>query len=175
MAPAAVNLRGPSGWSMCQRRLHRSQFVWPAPDQVIVAFDYQTSGAGAPARAFLQGWRGHLMVDDYAGYQALFTDGVTELACLAHVRRYADAGDLPIDNNPVENAIRPIAIGKKNWLFAGSERAGRRAAAIQTLIVTAKLNGFDPAAWLARTLDRLPTCLNSDIDLLLPFPESMQF
>ena len=46
--------------------------------------------------------------------------------------RYADTGHLPIDNNPVENAIRPIALGKKNWLFAGSERAGKRAAAIQS-------------------------------------------
>lgn len=53
--------------------------------------------------------------------------------------RYAETGDLPIDNNPVENAIRPIAIGKKNWLFAGSERAGHRAAAIQSLLATAKL------------------------------------
>jgi hypothetical protein len=64
--------------------------------------------------------------------------------------RYADSGDLPIDNNPVENTIRPIAIGKKNWLFAGSERAGKRAAAIQSLIGTARLNGLDPAAWLRR-------------------------
>lgn len=60
--------------------------------------------------------------------------------------RYADSGHLPIDNNPVENAIRPIAIGKKNWLFAGSERAGKRAAVIQSLLGTAKLNGLDPAA-----------------------------
>ena len=74
----------------------------------------------------------------------------------------------------MENAIRPIAIGKKNWLFAGSERAGRRAASIQTLIATAKLNGLDPAAWLADTLDRLPTCLQSDIDSLLPIPDSIQ-
>lgn len=51
--------------------------------------------------------------------------------------RYADSGVLPIDNNPVENAIRPIAIGKKNWL-AGSERAGKRAAAIQSLLGTAR-------------------------------------
>lgn len=57
--------------------------------------------------------------------------------------RYAETGHLPIDNNPVENAIRPIAIGKKNGLFAGSERAGRRAAAIQTLLGTAKLNSTD--------------------------------
>jgi transposase len=68
------------------------------------------------------------------------------------LRRCASSGSLPIDNNPVENAIRPIAIGKKNWLFAGSERAGRRSAAIQTLFATAKLNGLDPARWLADTL-----------------------
>ena len=78
--------------------------------------------------------------------------------------RYATAGRLPIDNNPVENIIQPIAIGKKNWLFTGSERAGKRAAAIQTLLGTAKLNGLDPAAWLRDTLEKLPTCLNSEID-----------
>ena len=68
----------------------------------------------------------------------------------------------------MENTIRPIAIGKKNWLFVGSERAGKRAAAIQSLLGTAKLNGLDPAAWLRDTLDKLPTCLNSQIDSLLP-------
>ena len=199
------------------------------------------------------------MVDDYVGYKALFDSGITELACLAHVRRkffelhaangspiaaealrriallyaveqqaragdplerlqlrqaqtkpilaelhiwlihtrkavadgsgtakaldhmlkrwpalirYADSGSFPIDNNPVENAIRPIAIGKKNWLFAGSERAGRRAAAIQSLFATAKLNGLDPMRWLTDTLEKLPTCRNSEIDSLLPFAKS---
>ena len=90
------------------------------------------------------------------------------------LQRYASSGSLPIDNNPVENAIRPIAIGKKNWLFTGSERAGRRAAAIQSLFATAKLNGLDPARWLAHTLDKLPTCPNSKIDSLLPFASSTQ-
>ena len=199
------------------------------------------------------------MVDDYAGYKALFAQGPTERACLAHIRRkffdlhvasgsplaeealrriaqlyvieqdaaslspaerlalraaravptldelhtwllttqrtvavgsgtgkaiehalkrwpalvrYASSGILSIDNNSVENAIRPIAIGKKNWLFAGSERACHRAAAIQCLFATAKLNGLDPARWLADTLDRLPTCPNSKIDSLLPFADS---
>jgi hypothetical protein len=84
--------------------------------------------------------------------------------------RYADNGALPIDNNPVENAIRPICLGKKNWLFTGSERAGKRAAAIQSLLATAALNGLDPAAWLRTTLEKLPTCLNSQIDELLPLP-----
>ncbi|SFD76505.1 IS66 family transposase [Massilia yuzhufengensis] len=82
--------------------------------------------------------------------------------------RYASSGILPIDNNSVENAIRPIAIGKKNWLFAGSEQAGRRSAAIQSLFATAKLNGLDSARWLADTHDGLPTCPNSKIDSLLP-------
>ncbi|MCX7112804.1 MAG: transposase, partial [Proteobacteria bacterium] len=82
--------------------------------------------------------------------------------------RYAETGHLPIDNNPVENAIRPIAIGKKNWLFAGSERAGKRAAVIQSLLGTAKLNGLDPAAWLKDTQELLPTWPNSRIDELLP-------
>ena len=52
--------------------------------------------------------------------------------------RFAVSGDLPIDNNPIENAIRPIVVGKKNWPFTGSERAGKRAAAIQSLFATAK-------------------------------------
>ena len=84
------------------------------------------------------------------------------------ILRYADSGHLPIDNNPIENAIRPIAIGKKNWLFAGSERAGKRAAAIQTLLATAKANGIEPFAWLKDTLEKLPTCPNSRLDELLP-------
>ena len=86
----------------------------------------------------------------------------------AALSRYAADGRLPIDNNAVENTIRPIALGKKNWLFTGSERAGQRAAAIQTLLGTAKLNGLDPAAWLRETLERLPTCPNSQLDSLLP-------
>lgn len=90
------------------------------------------------------------------------------------VLRYADSGTLPIDNNPVENAIRPIALGKKNWLFAGSERAGRRAAAIQTLLATAKLNGLDPLRWLTETLEKLPTCPYNQLDSLLPFQNSTE-
>ncbi|MBV5276320.1 transposase, partial [bacterium] len=59
----------------------------------------------------------------------------------------------PIDNNMVENAIRPITLGRRNWLFTGSERAGCRAAAIQSLLATAKLNGLEPYAWLKDTLE----------------------
>jgi transposase len=85
------------------------------------------------------------------------------------VLRYADTGYLPIDNNPCEQVIRPIALARKNYLFVGTERAGKRAAAIQSLWVTAKLNGLDLAAWLKDTLEKLPTWPNSRIDELLPF------
>lgn len=221
----------------------------------MVMFDYAEGRSGKYAQAFLGSWRGALMVDDYAGYKALFAQGVTELACWVHVRRkfvevaqhsdsplaheavrriaelyrieaeaadlapaartlwrqthagpvlaslhawltevshkhlggstlakavnhalgrwpallrYLDDGAYPIDNNPIENAIRPIALGRKNWLFVGSTRAGPRAAAIMSLIATAKANGLCPHAWLTDVLTRLPSTKQRDIDTLLP-------
>ena len=82
--------------------------------------------------------------------------------------RFLDDGQLPIDNNWAENQIRPIAIGRKNWLFAGSLRAGQRAAAVMSLIQSARLNGHDPYAYLKDVLTRLPTHKNSQIADLLP-------
>lgn len=223
--------------------------------QPIVAFDFCNSRSGEHARRFLGAWRGALMVDDYGGYKALFTQGITELACWAHARRKfyelheagksvhaeqalhfigqlyhsnaqakgldpparhawrqqhsvpilhafkawldttrlkvadgtglaratdytlkrwpalarcLDHGAYPIDNNAIENAIRPIALGRKNWLFAGSLTAGERAANIMSLIATAKANGHDPYAYLKDVLTRLPTTCDNDIASLLP-------
>lgn len=82
--------------------------------------------------------------------------------------RFLDDGDLPIDNNWVENRIRPIALGRQNWLFAGSLRAGKRAAAVMSLIHSAKLNGHDPYAYMCDVLERLPTQPDSRIAELLP-------
>ena len=82
--------------------------------------------------------------------------------------RYLEDGAVPIDNNHIEQQIRPIAVGRKNWLFAGSERAGRRAAAVMSLIQSAKLNDIDPHAYLKDVLTRLPTHPNSRIEELLP-------
>jgi transposase len=75
---------------------------------------------------------------------------------------------LPIDNNHDERQIRPWAVGKKNWLFTGTQLAGERAAAIMSLIQTAKLNGHDPHAFLKDVLARLPTQPASKLDELLP-------
>ena len=82
--------------------------------------------------------------------------------------RFIDDGQLPVDNNWIENQIRPIAIGRGNWLFAGSLRAGQRAAAVMSLIQSARLNGHDPYAYLKDVLTRLPTHRASRIDELLP-------
>lgn len=82
--------------------------------------------------------------------------------------RYLDDGAVPIDNNWCENQIRPWALGRKNWLFAGSLRSGKRAAAIMSLIQSARLNGHDPYAYLKDVLTRLPTHRASDIAELLP-------
>jgi transposase len=86
----------------------------------------------------------------------------------AALTRYLDDGELPIDNNWVENQIRPIAIGRSNWLFAGSLRAGQRAAAVMSLLHSARLNGHDPYAYLKDVLDRLPTHPASRVAELLP-------
>jgi transposase len=224
----------------------------PATD--ITIFDYCANRSGAHARKFLGAYRGALMVDDFGGYKALFSQ-VTELGCWAHARRkffdlvesqastrahealepiaelyrieaeakgfdppqrhayrlqhavpiierirawmsdlrprvaegtglaraidymlkrwsalvrYLEDGRYPIDNNRCENAIRPIALGRKNFLFVGSERAGQRAAVIMSLIATAKQCGHDPHAYLKDVLTRLPTHPNLRITELLP-------
>ena len=220
-----------------------------------VVYDFCESRAGEHARAFLGGWRGGLVCDDFSGYKASFGAAITEVGCMAHARRkffdlhvsnkseiaqqaltiigqlyeverevkhlsaderwrirqakskplldtmhqwlllqrqritdgtatakaldyslkrwpalarFADDASLPIDNNWIENQIRPIAIGRGNWLFAGSLRAGQRAAAVMSLIQSAKLNGHDPYEYLKDVLARLPTHKNSRIEELLP-------
>jgi hypothetical protein len=161
--------------------LHRGGFVWPKVGDAVL---YTNAAEG---RELTADERGRLRAEkslpllsalhDWLQQTRLSTAPNTATAKAvdyslkrwAALTRYAESGDLPIDNNPVENSIRPIALGKKNWLFAGSERAGQRAAVIQTLLGTAKLNDLDPAAWLKDTLEKLPTWPNSRIDELLPF------
>jgi hypothetical protein len=81
---------------------------------------------------------------------------------------HLDDASIPIDNNAVENAIRPIALGRKNWLFVGSQQAGERAANLMSLIESAKLNGHDAWVYLRDILSKLPTWPNSRLHELLP-------
>ena len=77
-------------------------------------------------------------------------------------------GNVPLDNNHLENLMRPWAMGRKAWLFCGSELAGQRAAVVMSLVQSAKFNGHDPWAYLKDVLTRLPSHPNSRIDELLP-------
>ena len=68
---------------------------------------------------------------------------------------FLDDGRVCLSNNAAERALRGIALGRKSWMFCGSDRGGQRAAAMYSLIVTAKMNGVDPQAWLADVLARI--------------------
>jgi len=81
---------------------------------------------------------------------------------------FLEHGEVEIDNNLVENAIRPTAVGKKNWLFFGSEEAGRRNAVIYTLIQNCRMHGIDPYAYLKDVLERLPRTTNRHVAELTP-------
>jgi len=81
---------------------------------------------------------------------------------------YLDDGRVEIDNNLVENAIRPTAIGKKNWLFIGDAGAGQRSAIIYTVIESCRRRGLDPYAYLREVLTRLPNMTNREIPEVVP-------
>ena len=83
--------------------------------------------------------------------------------------RFLDDGRICLTNNAAERGLRGIALGRKAWLFAGSDRGGERAAAMYSLIVTAKLNDIDPRAWLADVLARIADHPVRRLDDLLPW------
>jgi hypothetical protein len=83
--------------------------------------------------------------------------------------RCFDDGRLALDNNPAERALRGVAIGRKNYLFAGSDRGGERAAAMCSMIETAKLNGIDPETYLRDVLTRIADHPINRIADLLPW------
>ena len=83
--------------------------------------------------------------------------------------RFLTDGRVCLTNNAAERSLRGVALGRKAWLFAGSERGGDRAAFFYTLIVTARLNDVDPQAWLADVLARIADTPMSKLDELLPW------
>ena len=83
--------------------------------------------------------------------------------------RFLDDGRICLSNNAAERALRGLALGRKSWLFAGSERGAERAALMYTLIQTAKLNGVDPQSWLADVLARIAEIPQTSLPDLLPW------
>ena len=82
---------------------------------------------------------------------------------------FLEDGRVCLSNNAAERALRGVALGRKAWLFCGSDRGGQRAAMMYSLIVTAKMNGVDPQAWLADVLARINDLPASRLDELLPW------
>ncbi|WP_435867836.1 IS66 family transposase [Alcaligenes faecalis] len=89
--------------------------------------------------------------------------------------RYTERGDLPVDNNPVENVIRPFVIGRNGWMFADTPGGAHASAVIYSLVQTAQANGHEPYAWLKHVLERLPAAKTVDeIEALLPWNVDIQ-
>jgi transposase len=146
----------------------------------LYAIEAKARGAPPDERAALRQTKAKPILDDLEAWlanQLCRISGKTPLAqairyALTRIKRlrpYLDQGFLEIDNNTAERSMRAIAIGRKNWLFAGSERGGKSAAIAYTLIETAKLNGVDPQAWLAEVLGRIADHKINRIDELLPW------
>ena len=91
------------------------------------------------------------------------------LTRLQRLRPYLEHGFLELDNNTAERAMRPLALGRKNYLFMGSLAGAKAASIAYTLIETAKMNGLDPQAWLTEVLHRIPDHPSNRIDQLLPW------
>src|SRR5205085_1265775 len=142
-------------------------------------FFYSADRKGAHPRAHLKEFRGTIHADGYAGFNELFAGNrIVEAACWTHVRRKffdvhvancSPIGMEPLDNNPAERALRCVAIGRKNYLFAGSDAGGRRAAAMYSLIESAKLNGLNPQHYLTDLLARIADHPARRIAELLPW------
>ncbi|MCD8516888.1 MAG: IS66 family transposase [Burkholderiaceae bacterium] len=231
------------------------------PGRKIVLYEYDTSREARVPERLLEGYRGYLMTDGYAGYNSVSKkDGIEHLACWAHARRgfveakavqakgkagkademlalirqlykveadhrqstdderlqarqmssvpilteirawldknlpvvlpshklgqalaymdnhwsrlvrYVERGDLPIDNNPVENSIRPFVVGRKAWLFSDTQAGAHASAIIYSLVETAKGCGLEPYSWLLHVLNHLPLAKTADAyEKLLPW------
>ena len=111
----------------------------------------------------------HMQLPKISGKSPLARAIRYALSRMSKTRPYLDNGFLELDNNTCERAVKPVAIGRKNWMFAGSERGGKAMAIAFTLIETAKLNGVNPQAWLTNVLSRIADHKINRIDELLPW------
>ncbi len=162
-------------------KLNHSEIAAEAVRRIanLYAIERQVQGLGADERLRLRKELSKPLLDDFkcwlgAQRQLLVDADVTAKAIDYTIRRWAALTlylhnpNVPIDNNAVENAMRPIALGRKNWLFVGSKTAGERAACLMSLIESAKLNGHDVWHYLKDILTKLPTWPNSRLQELLP-------
>ena len=165
--------------------IHRSQGSPIAEEAIgriaqLYAVEKEARGSPPDRRAELRQAHAAPVFDDLERWLAMRLTEISGKSPLAAAIRYAltrmdrlrpylDYGILELDNNAAERGMRAIALGRKNYLFVGSEAGGKAAAIAYTLIETAKLNAVDPHAWLADTLARIPDYKITKVDDLLPW------
>jgi transposase len=174
-------------WAHVRRKFHDlhlagSPLAKDALDRIGRLFDIERAANGLPpdVRQRIRQTRALPVIDELAAFLDVTLPRLSGKSDLAAAIRYARSrwealtryladGRLEISNNAAERAIRPLALGRKNWLFAGSDTGGERAAAMYTLIETAKLNGLDPEAYLRDVLGRIADHPINRIAELLPW------
>jgi transposase len=176
-------------WSHVRRRLYELAVADVAPIAsealqriaAVYAIEKDIRGRGPDERRAIRRERSRPLIDDLEPWLREKLALISQKSKLAEAIRYAlarwdgltrflDDGRIEIDSNTVERSIRPIALNRKNALFAGSDGGGENWATIATLVETCKLCGIDPQAYLADTLTRIVNGhLNTEIDDLLPW------
>lgn len=175
-------------WSHSRRKFFELADLRKAPLAVeavrrldaIFAIEREINGATAERRRAVRQERVKPLVRELEGWMLAERARLSRHADLAKAIdymlkrwpafiRFLDDGRICLSNNAAERALRGIALGRRAWLFAGSDRGGERAAAIDTLLATAKLNGVDPQAWLADVLRRIADHPASPLHELLPW------
>jgi transposase len=175
-------------WSHARRKLFELAAVSKAPIAAeavrrideLFAIEREINGKPAEERLAVRKERARPLVIELEAWLRVQHERVSRKAeigkaiaySLNHwtaLTRFLEDGRICMSNNAAERALRGIAVGRRNWTFAGSDRGGERAAAIYTLIETCKLNGVDPQAWLADVLARLPDHPAKRVGDLLPW------
>ncbi len=175
-------------WAHVRRKFHDiyaandSPIALEAMHRIGALYAIETEIRGKPPaerQAVRQARAGPLLDDLHVWMQATLSQLSTKSELALAIRyalsrwpaltRYRDDGRIEIDNNAAERSLRAVALGRKNYLFAGSDAGGERAAAIYSLIGTAKLNGVDPEAYLRTVLERVADHPINRIEELLPW------
>jgi transposase len=175
-------------WSHARRKLYDVHVATASPiardalEQIgeLFAIECQISGRTPEQRLTVRRQRSLPLLDALKLFLDTALARISRKSSLAQAIRYATTrweplsrftgdGRLELSNNAAERAIRPLSLGRKNYLFAGSDTGGQRAATIYTLIETARMNGLDPEACLADVLARIADHPANRIDELLPW------
>jgi hypothetical protein len=175
-------------WAHARRKLHDVHAATASPaakealDRIAELFAVEAGikGRGPAERLAIRQQQAAPRLEDLKVFLGRTLARISAKSSLAGAIRYATArwealcrfttdGRLEMSNNAAERAIRPLALGRKNYLFAGSDKGGQRAAILYTLITTARLNGLDPEAWLADVIARIADHPARRIDQLLPW------